>query len=281
MSFKIGFTAENENTDTGHITVAPPEVTMPKEIKKSLARVHFPARGLTCTYYNDMFHLEVGDIVHVEGKLEGLRGHVIDVSYNFKIKLSDYKRVIGVAKTNVMGKFDFAGSHFITLERSALPYAKAITWFRAPSLEKEEYEYSNGDKHIFPLDALENFKISREIADRGYEYYIQDRVMYIEIDNTYGRAIVEGRKPYVVEFRCQNGKISNLTCDCYCTCHCKHEFATLLQLRETIKIIEENYRDSYTEDFDNAFEYLAIINKSLFFDFVFGNKTHGTFTIGL
>ena len=57
---------------------------------KSVVRVHFPARNMTLSYYNDLFDLKVGDIVFVEGKLEGLRGRVVDVTYNFKIKLSDY-----------------------------------------------------------------------------------------------------------------------------------------------------------------------------------------------
>lgn len=60
-------------------------------IKKSVVEVFFPARHLTCSYYNDIFNLKHGDIVYVEGKLEGLRGRVVDINYNFKIKLSDYK----------------------------------------------------------------------------------------------------------------------------------------------------------------------------------------------
>lgn len=57
-------------------------------------RVYFPQRGFDCTYYNNLFDMHVGDLVYVDGKLEGKRGKVIDVSYTFKIKLSDYKRVI-------------------------------------------------------------------------------------------------------------------------------------------------------------------------------------------
>ena len=56
---------------------------------------------MTLSYYNDLFDLHRGDLVFVVGKLEGLRGIVVDVSYNFKIKLSDYKRVIAVADTTL------------------------------------------------------------------------------------------------------------------------------------------------------------------------------------
>ena len=41
------------------------------------------------TVYNDLFDLHPGDLVYVDGKLEGHRGRVTDVNYNFKIKVSD------------------------------------------------------------------------------------------------------------------------------------------------------------------------------------------------
>ncbi len=60
---------------------------------------------MTLAYYNDRFDLHCGDLVYVDGKLEGKRGRVVDVNYNFRINLADYKRVIGVADTNVSGRF--------------------------------------------------------------------------------------------------------------------------------------------------------------------------------
>ena len=51
-------------------------------------------RGMGWAYYNDSFDLKVGDFVYVEGKLEGYRGQVTEVNYSFKIKPSDYKKVI-------------------------------------------------------------------------------------------------------------------------------------------------------------------------------------------
>ena len=59
--------------------------------------------------------MQCGDIVFVEGKLESVRGRFTEVNYNFRIKLSDYKRVIVVADTNVIGQFCITGSHFVTL----------------------------------------------------------------------------------------------------------------------------------------------------------------------
>ena len=90
-------------------------------------------------YYNDQFDLKPGDRVYVDGKLEGQLGIVTAVNYNFKIKLSEYKRVIALVKTDVHGKFYMAGSHFVTFDPNVLSPAQATLWFRAPASEEEEY----------------------------------------------------------------------------------------------------------------------------------------------
>ena len=95
--------------------------------RKSVVQVYFPDRDRSYSYYNDQFDLQCGDIVFVEGKLEGVRGRVTEVNYNFKIKLSDYKRVIAVADTNVTGQFYMAGSHFVTFESDMLPSNKVLS----------------------------------------------------------------------------------------------------------------------------------------------------------
>ena len=76
--------------------------------RKSMVEVYFSARNMTLTYFNDKFDLKCGDLVYVEGKLEGLQGRVTGVNYNFKIKVSDYKRVIAVVDTNVSGQLFMA-----------------------------------------------------------------------------------------------------------------------------------------------------------------------------
>lgn len=132
MSFKIGFTADTEKKEH-HITPNTMEQKLIRNnARKSVVDVFFPDRHLTCSYYNDMFDLKHGDIVYVDGKLEGLHGRVTNVNYTFKIKLSDYKRVIGLADTNASGELFMAGSHFIAIERDVLPFEQVITWFKAP-----------------------------------------------------------------------------------------------------------------------------------------------------
>ena len=271
MTVKIGFTAEPENIEIGPMERAPQQSNTPA-VKKSLVDVHFPDRNLTCTYYNDSFDLQPGDLVFVEGKLEGKRGRVVKVSHTFKIKLSDYKRVIGMADTQVIGEFHLAGSHFITTDSGALNYEQIITWFKAPSAEDETVS-GEGDE-AFSLHDLGGMHIEKDVADKGYDYFMENRVVYIELKYGKGRAIVSGTKPYEVEFNFDNGTISGLVCSCYCSGACKHQFAAMLQLRETLDIIAENY------SFIDLQDYLAIVSKTVFYDHAIGNKIKGNFIIG-
>ncbi len=68
-----------------------------------MVQVYFPHRGNGWAYYNDSFDLKVGDFVYVDGKLEGYCGCITEVNYSFKIKLSDYKRVVALVDTNAQG----------------------------------------------------------------------------------------------------------------------------------------------------------------------------------
>ena len=272
MAFKIGFTAETESNEKRNIENIPAQKIAPV-IKKSVVDVFFPDRHLTCSYYNDMFDLKRGDIVYVEGKLEGKRGRVVDINYNFKIKLSDYKRVIGVADTDVIGEFHLAGSHFITIDEGALKYEQIATWLKAPENENEEYVSSSGDD-VFNLNDLGGMNIKNEVAERGHEYYMENRVVYIELSHGKGRAIVTGSKAYDVEFFYKDEDITGLVCNCYCTGACKHEFATMLQLRDILAIIKNEY------PFIDHNDYLSAVSKTSFFEFVIDGNTKGTFTMG-
>ncbi len=270
MAFKIGFAAEQSKTKTESTYIAPQRTTAPR---KSVVQIHFPDRGTTLAYYNDLFDLRRGDIVFVDGKLEGLRGRVVDVNYNFKIKISEYKRVIAVADTEVHGQFHMAGSHFVTFDPAALPVSKVATWYMAPP--KEEDEYASGtDDSSFRLDDLKGFKVSETIAERGHDYYIGNKVVYISIDGNKGYAIVEGSSPYEVEFNYNDGEISGLVCSCFCSYNCKHEVAAMLQLRETLELIEKNYAAEH-----NATGYFAAVNKGALFGIAIDGKDTGTFTL--
>jgi len=268
MKNKIGFTTEVAVAPT--VEYAPPKQTVPR---KSVAQVYFPTHGTTLSYYNDRFDLKRGDLVYVDGKLEGIPGFVRSVNYTFKIKLSDYKRVIAVADTSVHGEFHMAGSHFATFDRAALSREKIRTWFLAPSTDEDEF-VTGCDDFAFCLDDLKGMNISPVIADRGQEYYAEYKVRYLSLDSTCGYAIVEGSEPYEVEFTYKNGEISALTCSCFCSFPCKHEFAALLQLKETLSLIEKHYADAYKHS-----GYFAAVLKGILFKFAIDRNEQGTFTL--
>lgn len=270
MAHKIGFTAEHQERKSEDVTYTKQKMQIIP--RKSVVQVYFAERNMSLSYYNEQFDLKCGDMVYVEGKLEGILGRITKVNYNFKIKISDYKRVIAVVDTTVHGEFYMAGSHFVTFNREVLPSHKVLTWYKAPGNEEEFV--SGSDDSSFYLEHLEDMNVTRVIAERGNEYYIDNKVRYICIDNSKGYAIVEGSEAYEVEFEYRNGEISNLTCSCFCSYNCKHEFAAMLQLRETLDVIEENYADEYKQT-----GYFAAICKGTLFVFAIDGKKVGSFTL--
>ena len=270
MAFKIGFMAERSEKKPEAPGVVKQQCMAPR---KSVVQVAFPGRGASLAYYNDLFDLRVGDIVYVDGKLEGQRGRVTDITYNFKIKVSDYKRVIGLADTQVHGQFFNAGSHFLTFDRGALPQSQVITWYKAPAKEDEEI-VSGSDDSSFRLDDPKGMDVRPAIAERGHTYYMENKVRYLCLDGGKGYAIVEGTEAYEVEFEYHNGEISGLTCSCFCSFPCKHEFAAMLQLRETLEKIEKHYAAQYQET-----GYFAAVHKGSLFSFAIDGKETGGFTI--
>lgn len=271
MAFKIGFALE----DTENKSEVPKYTARQQEVspRKSVVGVYFAARNTMLPYYNDRFDLHCGDMVYVDGKLEGICGRVIDVNYNFKIKVSDYKRVITVIDTTVKGRFFTADRHFLTFDRATLPISQAVTWFKAPPKEDDEFVSGSADT-AFYLDDLSGMKVSTSIAERGHDYYLENKIKYISVDGTKGYAIVEGSKNYEVEFDYNDGEIRGLICSCFCSYNCKHEFATMLQLKDMLKFIEKHYADEYERT-----GYFAAINKGILFSFAIDGKETGSFTL--
>ena len=271
MSFKIGFTSENINTTLPQETAAVPQAEAAP--RKSVVQIYFADRNMILAYYNDRFDLKVGDWVYVDGKLEGLRGRVTSVNYNFKIKLSAYQRVIAKIDTDVHGAFFHVGSHVVTFDRHALPAEQVITWFRAPLPEEEEIA-AGFDDTAFSLDNLEEMHAESKIVERGHDYYMENRVRYLCIDDAKGYAIVEGTDTYEVEFEFRNRTVKNLTCSCFCSYPCKPEVAAMLQLRESLDRIAENYKEEYEQS-----AYLALLSKNALFSYVLAGKETGSLSL--
>lgn len=218
------------------------------------------------------FHLKRGDFVFVDGKLEGIRGVVREVNKNFKIKVADYKKVVSVADTNVSGQLHMAGSHFVSFDADVLPYEKIRAWYLPPVKPEDEFETSNDDT-VITLDKLGDMKVSQVVWERGHEYYMDNHVRYICVDDGHGRAIVEGEHAYEVEFDLADEVIiRNLICNCPCGYICKHEVAAMMQLRETLELIDKHYVDLHNG-------YFAAIVKGDLFRFAIDSQETGSFTL--
>lgn len=235
MKGQIGFSTEHPTTERKERAAVSKQGD--NSCKPSLVQVFFEEKGMTLTYYNDRFDLRRGDPVFVSGKLEGHRGRVTTVCYGFKIRPSDYERVISVADTEVHGDFFAAGSMFAVMDEAALPPTQAKSWFLPIGTEGDEY-ITASDGSSFPLENLKEMGVSDAVAERGHGYYMENRVRYLHLGNGKGYAIVEGKKPYEVEFRYADGRISDLVCSCYCSGCCKHTFAAMLQLKELLGNLE-------------------------------------------
>ncbi len=268
MSAKIRFTSDFFSDTT--VTECKKAFEHTLAPRKSVVQVKFPGRDMTLAYFNDRFDLKVGDTVYVDGKLEGIPGRVTDISYSFKIRLSDYKNVIAVVDTAVHGRLYIAGTHLIAFDRDVLSSRKVALWFKSPDGEDEEYVFGS-DGVGFDLYDLKAMNVSPEIAERGHKYYMENRVRYISLDGEKGYAIVEGTKPYEVEFEYRNGEIYDLVCSCYCSFRCKHEVAAILQLRETLDYIDANYRAEYEKT-----GYFAAICKSTVWTFAVEGQETGS-----
>ena len=268
--FKLGFPGKVPEKETpAPVSQLPPE----KIPVKSVVQVRFPDANRTLSYYNDRFDLRVGDFVYVEGKLEGMRGQVLEVSRSFKIRLSDYKRVIGVADTRLSGRFYLAGSYFLTFSPKVLPYQQALTWFKAPETKEEAYVTGEEGKG-FDLEKPWEMNVGKEIVERGKRYCQENRVSYLCLDHASGRAVVEGTRAYEVEFGYQpsGGIVTNMLCDCPCFYHCKHEVAVILQLQELLAKIEKSYASLYEKT-----QYVAAVSRKSFFLFAGNGPEGGSF----
>ena len=155
-------------------------------------------------------------------------------------------------------------------EPNVLPYAQVRSWFFPPEADGE-YAVGHGPG---PVYALEQLSIPAGVAEKGHAYYMENRVIYLSVDVTAGRAIVSGSVPYEITFTYADGSVSALTCGCYETGLCKHGAALLLQLRETLEKIHEHWPDALAED-----GYFAAVSKSAFSFFTTSSSKPASITL--
>lgn len=273
MKFKIGFTAEKEVEKKAPKT----ETKAPEEApaRESLVRVYFPQRGFDCTYYNNLFDLHVGDLVYVDGKLEGKRGKVIDVSYTFKIKLSDYKRVIAKIDTDISGEFCYVGDELFSFDKSTVPFGKILPYFKAPAKPDEEYASAKENK-FYNLDDLEGMGAYEHTIMVGKSDFNCGEVLYLSVEDGKGHAIVGTNELREVEFDYKNGMIANITCDCWACSICKHGVAAVFALKSVLEKVEKHFPEKF-----EASGYFAVMSKNTFMDVIasLGDDSVGSFVI--
>ena len=271
MAFSIGFTARHSNG-----AAAPAAPTAPQNApRKSLVDVVFAGCERALTYYNDRFDLHQGDLVFVDGKLAGQRGRVAAVHYSFKIRASDYKRILAVADLCVHGTFHAVCGYFVTFDPAVLPPEQVTGWYLPPEDADDIVVCSgSGPDDGICLDTLKGFSCDEGVAARGKTYYLDSRVRYLRLCDTRGYAIVEGTQSYTVEFRCEGGMVYDLLCTCPCAGICKHELAVLLQLRDLLQTTETHFSDAYRR----SSCFTAIAQDALFF-FAIQGRENTTITL--
>ena len=207
-----------------------------------------------------------GDSVRILGPssvVEQMRQHIQKVA-------SQYKREIEKADVPALNQFKMLGTHVVTFERDAIPCCKVMSWFNAPQTVAPDSQ----EDLSFMLNDLSGMNVSAKIEERGRDYQLKNKVTYISLDGTHGKALVAGTEPYVLEFEYTDGMIQNLTCNCSYGHRCKHEVATMLQLRETLNLIQANYSREFAES-----GYFAALSKSDFIDCIMENTELGSFAL--
>lgn len=268
MTAKIGFKFDENSTEMQEINIGSIHESIEENApRKCLAEIRFPDVFRPYTYYNDTFDLKEGDKVYVSGKLEGVMGTVESVSYNFKIDLSKYQRVIRKIESHIKGEFSLIGAHLLTFDREALPYEKVITWFDFPIKENVEY-VTCSDGRAWALDKI---PVAWSCGEYGDWLFAKNQVKYLSLNRTKGVAIVEDNDEiHEIEFTFENSKISDFFCDCYDPHICGHQYAVVRQLQAVTKLIEENYAQQYANS--NCF---ALVNRTILETFATDSKASG------
>lgn len=234
-----------------------------EEPRNSVVQITFGERNGTYSYYNDQFDLHRGDFVFVEGEFEGMIGCVLDVHYNFKAKRSVFKRVVSRINVEQLDQPLLGGEHLLFFDRKVLnPEKAALILGVRQDDDDEDYYIGSGDP-AFSLDNMDGLKLNIQDARYGFRRYLDGEVVFLSLDGTRGTAMFSSTygSGTMVEFEYSEGMIQNISCSCFGHFNCCHEFAAMLQLRETLLEIERDHKEEYDET-----GYFAAIQKEALVD---------------
>lgn len=235
LGFSIGEVQEAKSNETPSTVYNHPV--------PSLVTVRFSGNGPTMTYYNDKYALEAGDRVFVSGKYAGQPGEVEKVTTRFKIRLSDYQRVIAKASIVIHGTYELVLDKMVSYDENAVSPEEFRSWILPPAQQDDgdgeapEDEIIVGDGYALDFFDLEHCDdITEAIAERAMDYCRSGRVVYLSVRDGVGTAFVQGTKWYEVNFRLDGSLLSEAYCDCPYPGLCKHLLAVAMTLRALAQV---------------------------------------------
>ncbi len=246
----VGFGQEDtrslENTASRTVTVTTPV--------RSLVSINFERMNHALTYYNDRFDLKPGDRVFVTGKLEGVIGIVESVTTKFRIKISEYQKVVSLAQAPMHGTYSPKGNMMRSYDSNALSPDEFRKWILPPAAidEDAKEEILFGDGYEIPLeDPSTADGVDPAVFDRAIDLCRSGKIGYVSFRNGEGKAFVRGSKWYEIDFSIRNNMLQEAYCECPYAGLCKHLLAVSmiisvmrkhddLDLDRDFTLIEEN-----------------------------------------
>ena len=160
------------------------------------------------------------------------------------------KNILGdkveIVFSNRFGDKEYVFQRFLPKELEALFDPIVITFTYLPRgmeviLEEMLAKFTEGGEeyynHLKPIrfnifkDNIDDI-FRKDVITRGKQIYKDELVLFLEkIDNKYV-SLVSGTHPYLVVIEEVNEEFTYLRCTCPCEYYCKHEYATLLAIKE-------------------------------------------------
>ena len=226
----VGFASQDEQK-----LPAPkkPESKTPARPVPSLVSVRFDSCDKQLTYYNDRFDLKAGDRIFVSGKFAREAGTVDTVTTKFRIRLSDYEKVLAVAETPVSGTYRPVLDKMVSTGPDALSPEEFKTWFVAPEIPNDDPDEMivSGEGWEIPLDDLTGADGAEQaVFERAVRYCNEGKVAYISVKDGIGKAFVEGSQMYELDFELHGRMLTEGYCGCPFPRLCKHLLAVALTL---------------------------------------------------
>ena len=205
-----------------------------EKVPKRLVQIGFACSELTFSYLSDIEDIQAGDLVMVQGALQGEIGVVKKVKKHFKIPKMEMQWVERVVDREISGAYFRLGEDIVSFD-CVLTAEKFMTLCIGKSYKQNnsvgEEEMQLDLEEFEKADAFQN----ELVKIRGKQLYLDNAVKFISLQNGEGKAFVCGGDWYEVDFRYNGEKITYLACDCPCFEDCKHEVALLHKLREILK----------------------------------------------